>query len=288
MQYNNLELHTDKNGKPLPQYYDPVSQSMVLATKEIIVASITAGDTNIGNVDIASALPVGTNLIGKVGVDQTTDGTTNRVVAKISQTAGENLVQLSGSIRAEDPATGNPVNVTAAQDGSGKWVLRTVDAAPFAYDPTTQTIKTKQHKPAGNGLIKVFSRSGALAASSTEVVMDIPLGKAVEIQRIEFSCNTDSIFPSLSVQIYNAASALEAVYLTVPLNGTALLPVNPSRINANKSSLFQIDAFGASGSKISLARPVIWTNGGRISVTNSDSGNIYNVACAIVIREIDI
>ena len=30
-------------------------------------------------------------------IDQTTDGTTNRVVAKISQTAGENLVQLSGS-----------------------------------------------------------------------------------------------------------------------------------------------------------------------------------------------
>lgn len=40
----------------------------------------------------------GTALMGKVGIDQTTDGTTNRVVAKISQTAGENLVQLSGSI----------------------------------------------------------------------------------------------------------------------------------------------------------------------------------------------
>lgn len=43
-------------------------------------------------------LEAGTKLIGKFGIDQTTDGTTNRVVAKISQTAGENLVQLSGSI----------------------------------------------------------------------------------------------------------------------------------------------------------------------------------------------
>jgi len=42
-------------------------------------------------------LEAGTNLVGSMSIDQTTDGTTNRVVAKISQTAGENLVQLSGS-----------------------------------------------------------------------------------------------------------------------------------------------------------------------------------------------
>ena len=42
-------------------------------------------------------LAAGNNNIGQVGIDQTTDGTTNRVVAKISQVEGENLVQLSGS-----------------------------------------------------------------------------------------------------------------------------------------------------------------------------------------------
>jgi hypothetical protein len=46
-------------------------------------------------------LAAGNNNIGQVGIDQTTDGTTNRVVAKISQVEGENLVQLSGSILAE-------------------------------------------------------------------------------------------------------------------------------------------------------------------------------------------
>ena len=47
-----------------------------------------------GNVqtDIVGEVPAGTQIIGKVGIDQTTDGTTNRVVAKISQTTGENLV----------------------------------------------------------------------------------------------------------------------------------------------------------------------------------------------------
>lgn len=46
-------------------------------------------------VDIGTALPAGSNLIGKVGIDQITDGTTNRVVAKISQTSGENVVKLA-------------------------------------------------------------------------------------------------------------------------------------------------------------------------------------------------
>jgi hypothetical protein len=58
---------------------------------EVVVKSITAGDNNIGNVDIASALPAGTNLLGKVGIDQTTPGTTNGVsivgsLAKASDT----------------------------------------------------------------------------------------------------------------------------------------------------------------------------------------------------------
>ena len=52
---------------------------------------------HIPELNVAGAIPAGTNVVGKVGIDQTTDGTTNRVVAKISQTAGENLVQLSGS-----------------------------------------------------------------------------------------------------------------------------------------------------------------------------------------------
>jgi len=44
-----------------------------------IASALPAGDNNIGNVDLASAIPAGTNLIGKVGIDQTTPGTTNRV-----------------------------------------------------------------------------------------------------------------------------------------------------------------------------------------------------------------
>jgi hypothetical protein len=44
-------------------------------------ASLPAGTNNIGDVDVLSlpALPAGANVVGKVGIDQTTPGTTNRV-----------------------------------------------------------------------------------------------------------------------------------------------------------------------------------------------------------------
>lgn len=48
---------------------------------DVDVTSIAAGDNNIGNVDIASAIPAGTNLIGKVGIDQLT-ANANEVVVK--------------------------------------------------------------------------------------------------------------------------------------------------------------------------------------------------------------
>ncbi len=56
----------------------------------------TAQDAQNGSVTIGSSLPAGTALLGKVGIDQTTDGTTNRVVAKVSQIAGENHVETVG------------------------------------------------------------------------------------------------------------------------------------------------------------------------------------------------
>lgn len=44
-----------------------------------LASAIPAGTNNIGDVDIASAIPAGSNIIGNVRIDQTTPGTTNAV-----------------------------------------------------------------------------------------------------------------------------------------------------------------------------------------------------------------
>ena len=56
---------------------------------------------------------------------------------------GETLnVELTGSILAKDPLTGDYKELSCVQDpGTGNWYLQTVDAAPFAYDEINDKIK---------------------------------------------------------------------------------------------------------------------------------------------------
>lgn len=99
---------------------------------------------------------------GVVKIDQTTDGTTNKVRA--AQPTHDNLnananlqvgdadvdsnnpvpTQLTGSILAKDTVLGTPVELSALEDGSGKYVLRIIDASPYGYDSTTERIKIKE------------------------------------------------------------------------------------------------------------------------------------------------
>jgi hypothetical protein len=78
---------------------------------------VEVGAGMVGSKEVS--LLASTNIAGKFGIDQTTDGTTNRVVAKISQVEGENLVQLSGSkmelygVAIEDRPDANTVAVGA-------------------------------------------------------------------------------------------------------------------------------------------------------------------------------
>jgi hypothetical protein len=55
---------------------------------------------------------------------------------KANQLSGDQKVQLSGTITAED-IEGNPIALSAEKDPDGKAVLRIVDAAPFAYNKET-------------------------------------------------------------------------------------------------------------------------------------------------------
>lgn len=91
--------------------------------------TIAAGTAVIGHVitdigsttvvsSITAALPAGTNLLGKVGIDQTTPGTTNRVAANLDQVAGSAIAQGHGTaataIRVELPTDGTGVVGIAA------------------------------------------------------------------------------------------------------------------------------------------------------------------------------
>lgn len=63
--------------------------------QDSLVTILTAIKDTTGIKKITDALPAGSAIIGKVGIDQTTDSVTNRTVSKISQVVGENIVSVS-------------------------------------------------------------------------------------------------------------------------------------------------------------------------------------------------
>lgn len=83
---NNVVTGTGTGGSGIPRVTVSSDSSLTSVTTVSTVTSVTA---------IANALPAGTNLMGKVGIDQTTPGTTNAVQA----TSGTTCVwQAEGSI----------------------------------------------------------------------------------------------------------------------------------------------------------------------------------------------
>ncbi len=74
-----------------------LGQRAKAASLSIAPATDITDATYIGDIKFGESLPAGTSLLGKTSIDQTTDGSTNRVVAKISQIAGENHVEVFDS-----------------------------------------------------------------------------------------------------------------------------------------------------------------------------------------------
>ncbi len=112
MAYNTQAILLDKDGNPIPQYYNPATDTYEpsqgasgklavraseletlltaiggyvdglegndFATQTTLAAILTQLGTT-GLKKIIDALPEGSNIIGKIGIDQTTPGTTNAV-----------------------------------------------------------------------------------------------------------------------------------------------------------------------------------------------------------------
>ena len=106
------------------------------------ISSATAGDGNCKtyidadtssqlHTDLTAAVPAGTNLIGKVGIDQTTPGTTNGVQVNAALPAGTNLIGKTGI----DQTTPGTTNAVSVQYGSTASVADPCQTATKVYTP---------------------------------------------------------------------------------------------------------------------------------------------------------
>lgn len=110
-------------------------------------------------VAVNAALPAGTNVIGKVSIDQTTPGTTNGVQVNAALPAGTNTI---GSVKLTDGT--NTATIKAASTAP----IATDTAQVVAISPNTPALATKAAVNA-NG-----SGSAAAATVSTVITLTAP------------------------------------------------------------------------------------------------------------------
>ena len=142
-----------------------------------INAALPAGSANIGDVDVVTlpALVAGSAIVGKVGIDQTTPGTTNLVQVGGSLPAGANNIGDVDVLTLPALATGS--NVIGAVTQSGTWNATINTALPAgaanigdvdiasAIPTGTNTIGNVVPVPSTSGGLSVYS--GQLAATVT-------------------------------------------------------------------------------------------------------------------------
>lgn len=141
---------------------------------------LPAGNNNIGDVDVATlpALVAGTAIIGKVGIDQTTPGTTNGVQVNAALPAGTNAI---GKLAANAGVTIGAVEIAAAQ------TLATVSTVT-AVTSITNNVNTVEVAPT-----TVLNGKTTVTTAGTRVVLAASTAcKSVTIKAL--TTNTSFIY----------------------------------------------------------------------------------------------
>jgi hypothetical protein len=124
--------------------------------------------TNAGTfaVQNTAATPAGTNLVGKVGIDQTTPGTTNGVQVNAALPAGANLIGKTG-IDQTTPGTTNGVQVNAALPSGTNLIGKT--GIDQTTPGTTNGVQVNAALPAGTNVIGTVNQSSQYPAGATAI-----------------------------------------------------------------------------------------------------------------------
>jgi hypothetical protein len=168
------------------------------ASLSIVPASDIPDATYLGDIKFGESLPAGTSLLGKVGIDQTTPGTTNKVSigtdGQVSTTQSGNWqVGITGSV----PVTGTfwqatqPISGTVTANQGGTWNVGTVTNVVHVDDNTgsltvdnngtfaVQSTQAGMWAVALTGTIPNITTTPATNISDATYIGDIKFGEAL-------------------------------------------------------------------------------------------------------------
>lgn len=144
------------------------------------------------NTNVQAAIPAGTNIIGKVGIDQTTPGTTNGVQVNAALPAGSNSIGVVGA----DPSKGGAtpasvaINVSTATttqlvalSGSTKIYVTSFDVIAGGTGNITFVYGTGASCGTGTtsltGAYNLTAQAGIAKGSGVGAILVVPAGNAL-------------------------------------------------------------------------------------------------------------
>lgn len=149
-------------------------------------ADTLAGVTTVGAVTaITNALPAGSAIIGKVGIDQTTPGTTNGVQVNAALPAGTNAI---GKLAANSGVIIGDVNVVAAptltKGTQGSTGFSTQDLKDAGRTAVIYYATAAASGTTGTETAITLTKASGTSATSTAVSFVITSGKRYRIQQV--------------------------------------------------------------------------------------------------------
>jgi hypothetical protein len=198
----------------IPSGTNNIGDVDVLTMPNVTLNALPSGTNNIGDVDVLSlpAIPAGTSIIGKFGIDQTTPGTTNGVQVNAALPAGNNNI---GDV--------DVVTLPALSAGTNQ-------VGKFGY--TLKKVTTSFTRPADTTTYAVGD--AVTNSTSAPVVFQLDLstvgavnGQSVELRRLSIvSSVKQSLLPLFNVYLTsttftatNDNSALDIADATVEAGG---------------------------------------------------------------------
>jgi hypothetical protein len=214
--------------------------------------------------------PAGTNIIGKVGIDQTTPGTTNAVQANgvsggIAAGAYVSGSVLSGAFASGSLAAGSMVDLLTMRGAVGAGTAP-ADAliGGAVYNSTPLTVGNTQSaalQSDANGFLKINVAAGTAAVNQTQVN-----GSTYSVTNPGFTEITDGTNGAAAVKPASTPSPATDKSLSVTINAgsNGLITVGPAAIT---SSVPTIPSSDYPGNATAAAAPVTATATGTTTAT---------------------
>lgn len=195
----------------------------VLLSTRLKPADTLAGVTTVAAVTaITNALPAGTNIMGKVGIDQTTPGTTNKVSLgsdsiTVNQATAANLnVQNQGNVAHAGADAGNPIKVGGKAKTTQPTAVTDAQRTDATYDKMGRQVVVLGHI---RDLISLQQTTIASSSAETTIITAV----ASEFHDIASLVITNASATAVTVTIKDATAGTTRYIIDLAANGGAVI-----------------------------------------------------------------